>query len=135
MECIIDAIIRYQDKMVNNIAINRDSDVEKCKQSTFKQSDNEVVCTTNKLPLTLTNNTSVNCSLSFDLKALLHDNSEQVCTDHNIYFPNKSHGHLTIKADPFQFIGPDRRPVEVDNIHEYLSMVKLSRVLGFLITN
>ena len=130
MECIIDAIIRYQDKMVNNMAINKDSDVEKCKQSTFKQSDSKAVCTTNKLPLTVTNNTSVDCSLSLDLKALLHDNSEQVCADRDIYFPNKSHGHLTIKAAPFQFIGPDRRPVEVDNIHESLSIAQVIKSTG-----
>ena len=131
MECIIDAIISYQEKRIDGLYMNGSNGMlESQKQNILKQKDSEVVCTGYKVSLTKTNNTSVDCSLSLDLKALLHANTEQIHSGRDIYLPNKSHGHLTFKAEHFEFIGPDRKPMEVNNIHEYLKIAQAIKSTG-----
>ena len=42
----------------------------------------------------------------------------------------KSHGHLTLKMDNFSFIEPDRQPVEIKDIHHYLSIAETIKDTG-----
>ena len=82
------------------------------------------------LVLTASRNTSVDCSLSIDLKAMLDNNTDHDVTGQDIFFPNKSHGHLTLKTEYYGFIGPDRQPVEIKDIHQYLSIAETIKNTG-----
>ena len=42
----------------------------------------------------------------------------------DIYFPEKQLGHVTLQADGFEFIFPDRQVTEIHNIDQYLDIAK-----------
>ena len=123
MECIIDALIDYQYKVVDNTVLSNDKDIS-------KQDNNNDVCTSFNIVLTASSNTSGDCSLSIDLKAMLDNYTDHGVTGRDIFFPNKSHGHLTLKTEYCGFIGLDRQSVEIKDIHQYLSIAETIKDTG-----
>ena len=87
MECIIDALIDYQDKVADNTVLSNDKDMS-------KQDNNNDVCTSSNIVLTASSNTSVDCPLSIDLKAMLDNNTDHGVTGRDMFFPKK-------KKDPW----------------------------------
>ena len=107
MECIIDALIDYQDKVADNTMLNTDNNMS-------KQGNSNAVHTSTNAVLTVCSNTSFDCLLSIDLKVMLDNNADHKVAGRNIFFPNKSHGHPTLETEYCDFIGPDRQPVEIE---------------------
>ena len=96
MECIIDAPIDYQDKVIDNTVWNNDNDMS-------NRDNNNDVRTSSNMVLTASNNTSVDCSLPIDLKAILDNNTDHGVTGRDFFFPKKNHGHLTLKTEHFHW--------------------------------
>ena len=131
MECIIDALIGYQSKIIENTVINSKNILKKGNSDEVHTSSNSShVCTSTNPVLTVSSNTSVDCSLSIDLKAMLDNNAGQGTVGRDIFFGNKSHGHLTFRSEYCAFIGPDRQPVVIENIHQYLSIAETIKDTG-----
>ena len=131
MECIIDALIGYQSKIIKNTVISSKNTLKKSNSDDVCTSSNSShVCTSTNPVLTVSSNTSVDCSLSIDLKAMLDNNAGKGIVGRDIFFPNKSHGHLTFSSEYSAFIGPDRQPVVIENIHQYLSIAETIKVTG-----
>ena len=123
MECIIDALIDYQDTVADNTMLNTDNNMS-------KQGNCNAVCTSTNPVLTVSSNTSVDCSLPIDLKVMLDNNADHKVAGRDIFLPNKTHGHLTLETEYCDFIGPDRQPVEIEDIHQYLGIAQTIKDIG-----
>ena len=50
------------------------------------------------------------------------------CQDTN--YPHKTKGHIAVESTPFQFIGPDRAPIDCDSVDQYLDIARIVRQSG-----
>ena len=59
-----------------------------------------------------------------------YTNADKGITGKDIYLPDKTHGHITLLADEFSFIGPDREPIAIKNTNQYLRIADTIRNTG-----
>ena len=52
-----------------------------------------------------------------------------LCQDTN--YPHKTKGYIAIESTPFQFIGPDRAPIDCVSVNQYLEVARIVRQSGF----
>ena len=51
-----------------------------------------------------------------------------LCQDTN--YPHKTKGYIAVESTPFQFIGPDRAPIDCDCVDQYLEVARIVRQSG-----
>ena len=117
MECIIDTIIEKQSKPHHTGVISR---YEKDTVQNNSLGSNNVTNPT----LTVTNNSSESGLFSPGVGELFNYHTEHGKTEQDLYVPDKKLGHLTLQADEFEFIGPDRQVIVVNNIDQYIDIDK-----------
>ena len=120
MQCIIDNIITHQDNLMNK---NNDSLTQ----------DHAQGHTTERLILddfNTHNQGNASEYVPIDTGPDLDCYTKQGATGVDIYQPNKAHGHFTLSSDTFEFVGPDREPVEASTKYQYLNIAETIRRTG-----